>query len=274
MKSTIPFTKDILFKSKIAEITSISLEHDLKISEESVGGNFIVSGEYKTHEVCINKERFEYKLPFNVELTEEIDLDSLNFEILDFNYDIIGDDVLRINIEFEVSAQLIEKEEAADDKRVEIDVNNLFEQPEEEIINTQIDSDDILVNSQNLKPEDNSVDQLVNDNDLISLDKQSTADEEIRIPQETTLETEKIEQEDDANKRLDHQEEQTILNTINTTSDDEEFITYNVHIVRQIETLESIAKEYNTSIDIIKEYNDIDQINVGTKIIIPQNIDE
>ena len=111
MKIKVPFTKDILFKSKIAEITSISLEHELSLDNNEVGGVFIVSCDYKTHEVCVNKETFEYKLPFNVEITENIDKDTLNFEIIDFYYDIVGDDTLRVNIEFEVSAEVIKEEE-------------------------------------------------------------------------------------------------------------------------------------------------------------------
>ena len=105
MKSVVPFTKDILFKSKIAEITSISLEHELDVKEDSVTGNFIISGDYKSHEVSVNKEEFLYKLPFSVELTENIDLNTFNFEILDFYYDVIDNDTLRINIEFEVKAE-------------------------------------------------------------------------------------------------------------------------------------------------------------------------
>ena len=39
MKKIIPFKKDIIFKTNLAEITSISLEHTLKISEKIVNGN-------------------------------------------------------------------------------------------------------------------------------------------------------------------------------------------------------------------------------------------
>ena len=47
MKKIIPFKKDIIFKTNISEITSISLEHNLKSSTDSVNGDLIVSGEYK-----------------------------------------------------------------------------------------------------------------------------------------------------------------------------------------------------------------------------------
>lgn len=40
MKKIVPFKKDINFKTNIAEITSISLEHTLKV------GNFTVDGDF------------------------------------------------------------------------------------------------------------------------------------------------------------------------------------------------------------------------------------
>ena len=138
MKTTIPFTKDILFKSKIAEITSISLEHELNINEKEISGNFIVSGDYKTHEVCVNKEDFSYELPFNVEVTENIDLDTLNFEIVDFYYDIIGEDTLRVNIEFTITAQEKKEEEHEEIEEVQEEKEDReeiahFEEVDEEI---------------------------------------------------------------------------------------------------------------------------------------------
>ena len=51
MNTKIPFTKDILFEKKVSEITSISLEHEIKVEESTLKGNFIVSGDYKSHEV-------------------------------------------------------------------------------------------------------------------------------------------------------------------------------------------------------------------------------
>ena len=60
MKQTIPFVKDISFNSKIAEITSISLEHNLKMeNDDSVVGTFIVSGKYKVNQISINEEEFK-----------------------------------------------------------------------------------------------------------------------------------------------------------------------------------------------------------------------
>ena len=66
MKNVIPFTKEIIFKSNIAEISSISLEHEYTIEDDKICGNFIVSGDYKSHELSINKDLFKYNKDFSV----------------------------------------------------------------------------------------------------------------------------------------------------------------------------------------------------------------
>lgn len=110
MNLTIPFTKDIKFSSNISEILSISLEHEYTVNELGVLGNFIVSGEYKTHEVSVNKENFEKVLPFSVDLTNKIDTDSLDFAIEDFTYELIDKNTLKVNIEYSIKANLLKEE--------------------------------------------------------------------------------------------------------------------------------------------------------------------
>lgn len=110
MNLTIPFTKDIKFSSNISEILSISLEHEHTVNELGVLGNFIVSGEYKTHEVSVNKENFEKVLPFSVDLTTKIDTDSLDFAIEDFTYELKDKNTLKVNIEYSIKANLLKEE--------------------------------------------------------------------------------------------------------------------------------------------------------------------
>ena len=104
MNCVIPYTKEIVFKTKIAEISSISLEHEMNINDTELLGNFIVSGDYKSHELSVNKEEFSYTLPFSIEITENIDLDTIDFSITDFSYEIKGDNTLKVFIEFSVLA--------------------------------------------------------------------------------------------------------------------------------------------------------------------------
>ena len=218
MKSVVPFTKDILFKSKIAEITSISLEHELDVKEDSVTGNFIISGDYKSHEVSVNKEEFLYKLPFSVELTENIDLNTFNFEILDFYYDVIDNDTLRINIEFEVKAE--KKEEKIEER--EVKQEEIFTPVEEEIESIEVEI-----------PVSNKIEEPVEIKEQVKKEK----------PEE----------------RVEKEEQETILNNIDVEEDD--FMTYNIHIVREMESFESISEKYNVSVDLLKEYNNLESIN-------------
>ena len=54
---------------------------------------------------------------------------------------------------------------------------------------------------------------------------------------------------------------------------DDTFVTYHIHIVKESETIESICALYNVSNGLISEYNSIDTLSVGDKILIPK-IDE
>ena len=49
MKMSIPYEKEIVFNTKIAEITSISLEYEANVLDDDIEGEFIVSGDYKIH---------------------------------------------------------------------------------------------------------------------------------------------------------------------------------------------------------------------------------
>ena len=104
MNCKIPFTKDIDFEKKLYEITSISLEHEIKVEDGNLKGNFIVSGDFKSHEVSVNKEAFSYILPFEIEIADDIDVDTIEFMIEDFTYEIVESNILRVNIDFNVIA--------------------------------------------------------------------------------------------------------------------------------------------------------------------------
>lgn len=247
MKSIIPYKKEISFGSKIAEITSMSLEHEIEINREEVHGNFIISGDYKSHEVSVNREPFLYKLPFSIELTDHIDLDSLEFEITDFSYDILNDDTVEVSIEFSISAS--EKEDVSeveisevveDKKEDEIVVENdedltrLIETPEEEFELTQV-----LVSSNEVKEIDESEDR-----------KKVMVTEEI-VKKEDLKET-----------------EETIIENVNPM--DDSFATYHIHIVNSGETVETICTMYHSNLGLLSDYNDMSQVTVGDKIIIPK----
>lgn len=108
MKEIIPLKKDIIFKTKISEITNISLEHDYKVFDDIVSGKVVLSGTYKMTEASVNQEEFFYDIPFSIAIGERIKKDSVKIEIDDFNYK-IEKDVMKVNIELELVCD--EKEE-------------------------------------------------------------------------------------------------------------------------------------------------------------------
>lgn len=216
MNLVIPFTKDIKFKTNIGEILSVSLEHDYSSNELEVLGNFTISGEYKQHEVSVNKEKFSFVLPFSVSLSSKVDPDSVIFEIEDFTYEVVDNDTLRVNIEYKINAK---------------EQNNNVE----------------LLKAE----EDISLDKLLDEIDT----NRSEIEEEPLVEKEIKEE------------RIKGDEEKTILNNINM--DEEKFITYKVHEMKETDTIESICINYKTTQNILEKYNDLKNLTIKDKIIIP-----
>lgn len=244
MDFVIPYTKEITFKTKIAEIYSISLEHEMDINDNEILGNFIVSGEYKTHELSVNKEPFEYTLPFSIDIADNIDKDTIVFEITDFTYEILKNDTLKIIIELSLKGNEMKKVNEEEERKI------ILEKIEEQ--------EEIFV-----KP-----DEVVEDNC------------EIEFPIEEKMEvaiTEKVEEvpaNDTLEERNDEimQEESTIIESINT--DDDTYQTYHVHIVKENENIEAVCTMYNSNMSILANYNDVSEIKPGDKLIIPEEDNE
>ena len=97
--------KEFLFKSSIYEITSISIEDNHDINGSKIEGEFIISGDYRLHEISINKEDFCFKLPYTHELPSNINLDTVELEITDFNYEFNNNDELKVHVEYILTAE-------------------------------------------------------------------------------------------------------------------------------------------------------------------------
>ena len=225
MNLIIPFTKDIKFNTSIVEIVSISLEHDYTVNDSEILGNFIISGDYKSHEVSVNKEHFEYVLPFSVDLTTRIDRESVDFAIEDFTYEIKNNDTLEVRIEYSINAL----EEKQEEPKEEIIEEPLFERVEE----------------------DTTLEDM-----LDSIDEDVTRDD-TEIKEETEEEKRGVSEED----------KKTIIDSINEA--DENFVTYHIHIMKETDTIESVCTKYNTTSNILSEYNDLSTVAVNDKLIIP-----
>ena len=148
MNLIIPFTKDIKFTSSISEITSISLEHEYTVNNDEILGNFILNGDYKTHELSVNKEHFEHVLPFRVDISSRIDRESVDLAIQDFTYEIKDSDTLKVNIEYSVNALELKEENKQEENKQE----ELFERVEDDDT-----LEDMLDNMDEITDEDRNV---------------------------------------------------------------------------------------------------------------------
>lgn len=233
MKQIIPFVKDISLAPKIYEVTSIALEHNLKMeNSDSVVGSFTVSGKYRINNISINEEVFEESIPFDITLDSKYDASKVTIDIDDFYYEIINDEFLRVHIDVLVDNLVYEKKEV--------------EKPKE-IIKEEREEISTIINERN--------DDLMNDNVNLSDKKEDTL----------------IREEDVKTSKKDEERESDITNKIETGLFDKEekYITYKVHIVRDTETIDEITTKYNVSKEELEKYNDLNNIVLGTKIIIP-----
>lgn len=118
--------------------------------------------------------------------------------------------------------------------------------------------------------EDNEeIDNMIND----LMDKESTTN--IKSPSEFHNEV-MLDNVIDSKEEVSSKENvsEKNFNTIFNEVKESNFSKYKVYIMRSEDTLESILVKYNVTMDEIKEYNDIDNINIGSKIVIPYNKNE
>lgn len=247
MKKIIPFIKDLNFQTKISDVTSIALEHNLSMENaDSIVGNFIVSGKYKINNVSINEEDFDITVPFDITLDDKYDSTKVQIDIDDFYYEIINEEVLRVHIDVLINNLVYIKKEELRNNEVE------FLEDKEEIkipINEEIMPKEEIRGDDNMNKNEDVMTVTKNEDDVI-LNKDCDIEEKI----------------DDREMNVD---ELTNNLTSNFLSDDDNYVTYKVHIIRNDQTIEEVISTYKTTKEEIEKYNDISNITVGSKIIIP-----
>ena len=251
MIKIVPFVKDIKFNTKLSEITSISLEHDLKLEDLSVAGEFIIKGNYKINDISINKEEFNFKVPVYITLDEKYDSSKVAIDIDNFFYEIINDEVLRVHIDVSLDNLEIIKEDV---KPIIEEVNK----KKEEIImpdDLKIKDDEKLV--ENLRSDDKKE------------VKKEVVEETVKKEEkkEKEVKKEEIVKEEKTKKSQKEEIENAIKS--NFLSEEEMFVTYKVHIIRENETVEDIVKKYETTKEELELYNDLSNVVLGTKLLIP-----
>ena len=210
IKNIIPFKKDIIFKTKLEEITSISLENTLKMIDGVIEGNFIIDGEYKENDNS-DSEPFNLEIPFKSVMDERFKTDKAIIDIDDFYYEITKDNTLTISIDV-----LVDKLE----EKPLIKLDDIF------------DEDKIEEKKDNVKAEIREDSEEINENN-------------------NTLVKDKI---------------TTIFNTDNS---DDSYVTYNVYILRNNDNVDTILDKYKITKEELEKYNDLSDLKVGDKLLIP-----
>lgn len=234
MNEVFTIDREFLFKSTIHEITSISIEHNYDINGSNLEGEFIISGDYRLHEISINKEDFSFKIPFTHEIRSNVNLDTIDVEITDFSYDFNNGDELTVHVEYLVKGDEAVLEFSDEDKLNEFLDNNKAV----EVVSLLDEAKD-----EKTKEEEKTVDDKVEDTTKENIDDRNQNDD----------------------KKID---ENMILNSIN---EEEEYIKYHVHTVTMNDTIESITSMYKISLNTLKKYNSFENLELNMKLIIPEN---
>lgn len=273
MKKVVPFTKTISFRTMIAEITDIEVNHTLALNENhEVVGDILVDGKYKMTDASQIEEEFHYKLPFTIDIDEKYNLDNLEIIISDFYFEIINEEDLKINVEIEMDGieenklpKLEEKKESLEEVSEVLDTEEDFVRNKEDNILIPVE---IGEKKEKLEvPQDNPLhklaeeikkDILTEDIPLVEVTKQEAKKE---IKKETTG----VKQEKDNNTSSTNMS--SIFSSL--ASSEETFSTYYVYMVRETDTIESIIDKYQTTKEELQNYNDLTNVKVGSKLIIP-----
>lgn len=247
MKQIIPFKKDLLFKTKVSEITSISLEHSIAIKNSNkISGEFHITGDYKMTEASINRENFKFKIPFDIELESKYIPSTLTVDIDNFYYEVINNEALQVNIDLYIEGEK-EKEEKV------IEVPSETEQPKEmniEIPNlekTEITSS-FFPKIEEEKPMESSFEER----------------EEKLIPEITSPKKDTIIFEEEQQKTSKKE-----FNLFENIDNSDTYVTYYVYIVKEQDTIDSIMKKYNIDKETLNLYNNLEEMKPGMKLIIP-----
>ena len=272
MKKVVPFTKTISFRTMIAEITDIEVNHTLALNENHEVEDILVDGKYKMTDASQIEEEFHYKLPFTIDIDERYNLDNLEIIISDFYFEIINEEDLKINVEIEMDGIEENKLPKLEEKRNSLEeVSEVLDTEEDFVRNKE---DDILIpveieeKKEKLEvPQNNPLhklaeeikkDILTEDIPLVEVTKQEAKKE---IKKETTS----VKQEKDNNTSSNNMS--SIFSSL--ASSEETFSTYYVYMVRETDTIESIIEKYQTTKEELQNYNDLTNVKVGSKLIIP-----
>ncbi|CDE95660.1 putative uncharacterized protein [Clostridium sp. CAG:914] len=240
MKKIVPFNNVLSFKTKVSEITSISLEHEIQKSDDAISGKFIIEGDYKNLIGDIETEKFSFELPFDIALGVRYERDNMVVDIDDFRYELIDSNRLKVNIDLYIDGDIIpdKEEEVIEEEEVIDEKRGILKEMDEIEGDSRIDMDNDFLE------------------DTIDFSK-NIIEEVNKEPMETEAST--------------IVNENNNINIFGNISDNETYATYKVYTVMDTDTIDGIISKYNISKELLGEYNNIEDIKSGDKLIIPSD---
>ncbi len=212
MQRIIPFKKELVFKTDASEITSISLEHSLREENNTIRGEFYISGQYKMTDLGVNIDPFNFEIPFDINFDDRYDLSKSSIDIDNFYYELVDNKKLLVNI-------------------------------------------DVLVDN-------------IGENEVVEEIK-----EEIREEKKEEIREEK--KEEVKNKVIEEEKEERVENVKSLfdsmDESDEVYSSYKVYILKESDTIETVISKYNITKEQLGDYNELTDIKIGDKLIIPTN---
>ena len=267
MKKIITFDKNLEFKSMIGEITSISLEHNLKfIDQSNIEGSFFISGSYKLTEASQIEDDFSFDIPVEISLLETIALNTSKIEIEDFNYEIENEDTMLCHINVLIQGvEEVQTEDLADKETIEIKEYDEFDKIDFKNI-------DIKTDVRECDGDEKDKTNIIDENGIKEIEPIN--EEHIKI--EKIINDYKRDDKEVTNNMEEIMTDKEEIKKTNVGSlfssfkdEDETFSTYSIYIVRNNESIESIMEKYKVKREDIENYNDLSNIQIGTKLIIP-----
>lgn len=258
MKKIISFEKEIAFSSMIGEVTSIALDHTLKFTDSSsVKGNFVISGTYKMTEASTLEEKFSYEIPTEIDLSEKLDLETCKISIDDFTYEVVNEDTLKCNIDVLV--------EGVEEVVLEEDDVEVLDDDERECDGDKKEDKEIEIPiKEDIKDLNTDVER---EDDDKTIEKEEVDDDK-SVEEVVTINKidEKVKEEKEAN---DNNSSDIGSLFASLDSAEETFTTYSVYIFRREDTLDKVLDKYKITREELCEYNDLDNLEIGSKLIIP-----
>ena len=279
MKKIVPFNNILEFNTDVKEITAISLEHEINKSPDMISGVFYISGEYKIAEGLLDKEKFNFELPFDIALSNNYRGDSLLVDIDDFRYELISDKSLKVNIDLYIDGEI---EEPAPRETIKETFDFLDREFTEEVCEETIEETNEEIQEEDEMFGELLIEKEIKETEPLEKTNNNKYNEILKEEKTEIIEPERIEllKEMLTNKEEEMPEQLNITNNneveneninknIFDTSSEENYVTYRVYKVLDSDNLDTILSKYNITKEQLSDYNNIESINPGDKLIIP-----